>query len=102
MSNLAASAVAAMCCISARFGVRASASGVAPAADVMAGRLHEDAEAHPAHRRLHYDALRVAAPTGPGASTAKSTVTLPAVSKTSVIGSMLPAVSGEASPLISR
>ena len=76
--------------------------GMPPTADMMAGRLHEDAEAHPAGRWLHYEEVSEACPTAPGASTAKSTVTLPALSKTRVIGSLLPTVSGEASPLISR
>lgn len=75
---------------------------VAPAADMMAGRLHEDAEAHLAVRRLHYEERRVTCPTAPGSSTAKSTVTLPAFSKTSVTGTLLPANSGEARSRISR
>lgn len=76
--------------------------GMAPAADMMPGRLHEDAEAHLAGRLLHIDQASVVCPTGPGASTAKSTVRLPASSKTRVIGSCVPATRGTARPRISR
>ena len=82
----------------ARIGV-----GMAPAADVMARRLHEDTEAQLAGRWLHgRQALRAAYPTTPDASTAKSTVTVPAFSKTRVTGSVAPATRGAVRPSISR
>ncbi len=68
MSNLPRSAVAAMCFISARLGQPSTtASGCRPAADVMARRLHEDAEAHvllQCRRHISCAKLRIPPSTG--------------------------------------